>query len=178
MATSVRGRTGSRTRTTSGTSSAFAGRSGKTNWGRTSTTRGRTYTKKSGNVGPTTNVPTAWKRCNNEFSNKITSYKTLYNQTRGPAKHGRPTPTTLTTFANWINKGGVIHTVTATQVARWAKATKTNFKTRTATPTACRNVLCKKFGKTNIKAVARTKSGSFMVVTPAQVQGKWFCFPK
>ena len=68
--------------------------------------------------------------------------------------------------------------VTAAQVARWAKTTNKNFNTRTPTPTACKNVLCAKFGKNNIKAVARTKSGSFMVATPPGVHGKCFCFPK
>ena len=176
MATSVRGRGGSRGRTISGT--YFSGTSGRAGWGKTNTPGKRGNISTGGSAGVTSGVPAAWKRCNNDFCNKIASYKTLFNQTKGPAKCGRPSPTTLNTFANWVNKGATVHTVTAAQVARWAKTTKKNFNTRTPTPTACKNVLCAKFGKNNIKAVARTKSGSFMVATPPVVHGKCFCFPK
>jgi len=68
------------------------------------------------------------------FQNKIQSFKMLQNQTTGPAKAGRPSPSTLNTFANWVNKGAIIQTVSATQVAKWARATRKNFNTRSATP--------------------------------------------
>jgi hypothetical protein len=130
-------------------------------------------------VGKTgTNVPPAYRNWNNNFQNKITSFRTLYNQTWGPAKYSRPSVATLNTFTNWINKGAIVQICTPTQVAKWAKMTKHSFNTRTATPTSCKSVLFKKFGKSTIKAVARTKSGSFMVATSPIYKGKPFCFPK
>ncbi len=72
----------------------------------------------------------------------------------------------------------MVHTVTTAQVAQWAKAARKNFNTRTPTPTTCKSVLWAKFGKSTIKAVARTKTGSFMVATTPVVNGKPFWFPK
>ncbi len=172
MATNVRGRSGARPRSTSGTYPAYSG------WDRTDTTPKGNHPRKTWNRNTATRtVPPAWRSCADNLAWKMNSYKMLYNQTKGPAKYTRPSPTTLNSFANWVGKGGIVHTVTAAQVARWAKVTRKNFNTRTPTPTACKNVLYAKFGKTTIKAVARTKSGSFMVVTPQIVNGKSFWFP-
>ena len=41
-----------------------------------------------------------------------------------------------------------------------------------------KNILSAKFGKTTIKAVARTKTGSFMVATSPTCKGRSFSFPK
>lgn len=123
-------------------------------------------------------VPPKYKGVCDTFNWKINSFRTLYNQARGPAKYTRPTPATLNTFANWINKGNIIQTCTPNQVAKWARLKNVNFNPRTGTSTTCKNVLYKKFGKTTIKAVARTKTGSYMVVTPPMWKGKPFCFPK
>ncbi len=125
-----------------------------------------------------TNTPAAYKGCCNTFARKIQSFKKLFDQTKGAAKCTRPSPTTLNTFANWINKGAVVQMVTPTQVARWAKTCNKNFNVRTPTPNACKTVLCAKFGKTTIKAVCRSKTGSFMVATSPTVSGRSFCFPK
>lgn len=161
MAMNMSGRGGSRS----------AGRmSGSTNWTGSSSTSKRT------NTGST--IATGKHRsCCTSFEMKINSFKTLCNQTRGPAKCGRPTPTTLNSFANWINKGAIVQTCTSAQIARWSKATKFNFNSRTPSVTACKNILSAKFGKATIKAVAFTKSGSFMVVTSPTCKGRNFCFP-
>ena len=102
----------------------------------------------------------------------------LMNQTTGSAKCSRPTPTTLNSFANWINKGAVVQTCTKAQVSRWAKSENKNWKSRSASPTSCKTVLSAKFGKSTIKAVFCTKTGSFMVVTSPTCNGKKVCFPK
>ena len=152
------------------------GRMNQPGWGGTSTVSGyKTHRTTKTNR---TDVPVAYKHWNNNFQNKINSFRTLYNQTWGPAKGSRPSVAILNTFTNWINKGAIIQIVTPTQVARWARTTKKQFNVRTATPTTCRNVLYSKFGKSTIKAVARTKSGSFMVVTTPTYKGRPFCFPK
>ena len=178
MATNVRGRSGARPRSTSGSSRYYSTRPSSAGWGRTRTANKRGSTERArGNVA-TTGVPTEYKTCYNEFVTKISSYKMLYNQTRGPARYTRPSPTTLNSFANWINNGAVIQTVSAAQVSRWAKTTTKNFNTRTAGPTVCKDVLWAKFGKNTIKAVARTKTGSFMVATSPTVNGRPFSFPK
>lgn len=175
MATNVRGRSSNRPRSTYGRSPMYTPKSGHDYWGKPNMYGPSTKKTKKTTSTP---VPAAWRNCSDSFANKIYSYRTLYNQTKGPARYGRPSPTTLNSFANWINKGAMVHTITTAQVARWAKTTKKNFSTRTPTPTACKNVLWAKFGKNTIKAVARTKSGSFMVATPYIVNGKPFWFPK
>ena len=160
MATNFRGRGGSRT--------------GRTNWSTGGcATGGRTKA-----TGVKAKVPPTYKGVNQAFAGKVNSYKELYKQTFGAAKHPRPSTTVLNNFANWINKGAIVQTCTTAQLSKWANATNCNFNTKSVTVAACKNVLGKKFGKTAIKAVARTKSGSFMVVTSPMNKGKVFCFPK
>ena len=174
--TNVRGRSNTRTGTTN--------RSRTNTWKRTNTssrtgTTNRSTTNYNNRKGcSTTNSPPAYKSCCNQFARKIQSFKMLQNQTTGTAKYTRPSPTTLNTFANWVNKGAVVHTVTPTQVARWAKTTTKTFNTRKGTPTSCKSVLWAKFGKNTIKAVCKTKTGSYMVVTPPTISGRTFNFPK
>ena len=165
MVTSMRGRSGSR--------SNYGEVGYSANWGKPEMGH-----KRTGKTGTTTMVPAPYRTVFNTFQCKINSYKTLYNQTRGPAKYTRPTPAILNTFANWINKGAVVQTVTRTQVAKWARNTKWNFSPSNPNTTACKNVLATKFGKQTIKAVARTKSGSFMVATSPTWKGKPFMFSR
>ena len=177
MATNVRGRT-SRHPRTFGQSAHYSAPTSQTGWGRTSTATGNRPARQMKHGSTDTNVPPAYKGWNNDFWNKIYSFRMLYNQTRGSARYTRPSVATLNSFSNWINKGAIIQTVSTAQVARWSRSTKHNFNTRTPTPTACKNILWDKFGKNNIKAVARTKTGGFMVATVPAVKGKPFWFPK
>lgn len=154
-----------RGRNFSGSRSSFG--SCTTNWG------GSESTTKTG-----TNVASGYKNICNNFEQKIDSFKTLCNQVKGPASAGRPTTSTLNSFCNWINKGAVIQCCTAAQVSRWARTANKNFNTKTATTASCKTVLAAKFGKSTIKAVAKTKTGSFMVATSPTCKGKKFCFPK
>ncbi len=163
------------------------GRSGWTSRGRTTTTGKRNTYSRTRTSHTTTNrtqtakmtaVPSKYKTVYDTFNTKINSYRTLYNQTRGPAKYSRPTPATLNTFANWINKGAVVQTCTRAQLMRWARMAHKNFNPQSCTTAACKNVLDAKFGKNTIKAVARTKSGSYMVATSPTWKGKTFNFPK
>ncbi len=165
---------------------------GRSNWGSkggysatASAGKHHTSAKRAGTAGTAgvagmtgTAASPKYKSAQCTFATKINSYKMLYKQTCGPAKYTRPTPATLTTFANWINKGAVVHTCTSAQVARWARGYEMNFNSRTGSPTTCKNVLATKFGKTTIKAVAKTKSGAYMVATSPTWKGKPFCFPK
>lgn len=125
-----------------------------------------------------TNVAPAYRTCWNQFEAKIVSFKTLFNQTHGPAKCPRPSTTVLNNFANWVNKGAIVQTCSNAQLSRWARSCNINFNPRTVTPTTCRTILCSTFGKSTIKAVARTKTGSFMVATSPTVKGKPFYFGK
>ena len=141
-----------------------------------STTSGRGSKSDNGNMAA--KCPPQYKDANWSFGNKITSFRTLFNQTHGPARFGRPTTAVLNSFANWINKGAIVQTCSTAQVSKWARNVNCNFSAKSATTTTCKNILDKKFGKAAIKAVARTKSGSFMVVTAPTNNGKTFCFPK
>jgi hypothetical protein len=104
----------------------------------------------------------------NTFQNKINWYRTLCNQTMGAGTSYRPTPTQLSSFAKWIDKGATLQNVTATQLNRWCGGN------RSWTVSAVRNTLADKFGKNCIKAVAFNKSGGFIVVTTPTRQGKTF----
>ncbi len=169
MATNVRGRIGSSSRSYTAGLGMFSGGS---------TLGGSSRTGSSGarNIGSST--PAGYKGCCSNFHTKIQSFKTLIGQTTGAARFTRPSPTILNSFANWVNKGNIIQICSKAQVSRWAKTCRKNFNTRNATPTTCKNVLAAKFGKTTIKAVARTKTGSFMVVTSPTLKGRTFAFPK
>lgn len=106
------------------------------------------------------------------FGQKIESYKTLFAQTTGAAKFHRPTPTTLNSFAKWVDKGAVVHKISPTQIKRWSKVNKTF-----TSPASAKTVLQKCFGKGVIKAVTAEKSGAFLVATAPIWKGKKFSFP-
>ena len=107
------------------------------------------------------------------FTRKISSYKTLCGQATGAAKTTRPSPATLNTFSKWIEKGAVIHKVSATQVTRWADATR-----RIKSAPAAKSALARYFGKGVIKAVTCDKGGAFLVACAPTVNGRSFRFPR
>jgi hypothetical protein len=119
-----------------------------------------------------------YRTVGNSLAKKIDSFKMLYAQTQGRAKYARPSPSTLNSFANWIGKGAVVHLVSAAQLARWARSRNVKLNARNPSAATCKSILCSKFGKSFIKAVARTKTGSFMVATSATWNGRQFTFPR
>ena len=177
MATSSRGYKSARSSSTFGSYSGIHSGSGGSAWDRSDMSGSRSGGK-SKSSGATGGPSPAYKRVSNSFQNKISSYRALINQTKGPAKYARPTPTVLNSFAGWINKGALIQTVSCAQVTRWAKSSNKTFSSRSPSPTACKTILWAKFGKSTIKAVARTKSGSFMVATSPTWKGRSFNFPR
>jgi len=184
MATSFRGRSSSRSGSTNRGYSFFGSNWGgssplaTTSWGRsTGTTKRSTRAKRSYGTSAKTGA-TGYKNVSTEFQNKISSYRTLIDQTKGAAKFPRPTPATLNSFANWVNKGAIVQQVSPSQLARWAKTTTHSFNSRNPSTTSCKNVLCKKFGKTTIKAVTRSKNGWFLVATSPTHKGRAFSFPR
>ena len=121
----------------------------------------------------TTNVARGYSNIYNAFEWKMRSYRTLWDQTRGPAKYSRPTPATLKTFANWINKGSYVWRVTNSQINKWC-----NTNRKYSSGTAVKSALCQTFGKNTIKAVACDKGGGYLVATSPTWKGKPFHFPK
>ena len=174
MATNWRGRGSSASRSGYGAYSYFGTKSGAKKWGKSGTSSKRHGTSTTGIGGST---PTGYRNVCNSLQRKMDSFKTLYNQAKGPARYTRPTPAILNSFCNWINKGSIVQTVSSAKVARWARLANKNFNSRSPTTASCKTVLCAKFGKTTIKAVARTKTGQFMVVTTPTWHGKSFKFP-
>ena len=173
--TTTRGRS-NRTRPTYGSWAGFSFGGSPSSYGTSSTSKryGKTSAHKSTSAGTT-----AYKSCCNTFERKIQSYKTLCAQAQGTSgAYNRPTPGTLNTFANWINKGAIVQTCSPAQVARWARAANKNFNPRNPSPTACKTVLTSKFGRSTIKAVARCANGAFMVATTPTVKGRTFNFPQ
>lgn len=162
MAANYRGRTGS---------SWFSG--GATQ-GRSTRpgTSSHTSTSTRG-TGRQTNCAPGYGEIWNKFQRKINSFRTLWNQTRGTAKFSRPSPTTLNSFANWINKGAFVCTMTPAQISQWCpQSTRGDYKWDS--PTSCRQFLSRKFGKQSIKAFARDKSGAYMIAFAPTVKAKGF----
>ncbi len=184
MATSYKARSYSRPRTQSGSYSNFGSFWGSPNanangssWGKTSATK--KATKSYGSSSTASSATGSYKNVGTTLQHKINSYKTLFQQCQGTSgRFPRPTPSTLNSFANWINKGALVQTVSAAQVARWAQSTRYNFSTQSASTASCKNVLAAKFGKSTIKAVCRGKSGAFLVATAETYKGRWFSFPR
>lgn len=121
---------------------------------------------------------TAYKTVCNNIERKLDSLKTLFQQAQGTGGAHRPTPSTINSFCNWVNKGAVIQTCSTAQVNRWARTTNKSFNPSNPSPMACKKVLAAKFGRTCIKAVAKTKTGQFMVATTPTVNGRTFSFPQ
>ncbi len=108
-----------------------------------------------------------------EFEQKIQSFRQLKAQTEGRANTSRPTPTTLTRWANFVNQGAVVFQVSG---ARLCRATNADQQFTTAT-SACR-ALQGKYGKTTIKGVIQSKTGQWLVAAePRQSDGRPFRFP-
>lgn len=161
----------SKTRTSSGRT-FFSG----SNFGGSSPTGSNKRTSAGGSK------PTgAYKNVGCTLQQKISSFKTLYNQTTGGAATNRPSPTTINTFANWVNKGAVIQTVSPTQLNKWCnnfKGTKpATKKWNVNTASGCKQFLCQRFGKSTIKAVTKAKNGAWLVATAPVVKGRTFNFP-
>ncbi len=151
---------------------------GSSSFGHMGTMSSKTKSKSTKSTTGGTSVASGYRSVANCFSSKVNSFRTLINQTKGSAKAGRPSASTLNTFANLVNKGAIVQTCTTGQVAKWARSKNMNFNGNNCSTTTCKNILGSKFGKTTIKAVARTKTGSYMVATSPTCKGKCFTFPK
>ncbi|MCP4251618.1 MAG: hypothetical protein GY778_31660 [bacterium] len=161
-----------KSRGTSGRSNWSGGSRGS--WGKTSSTSRSRTTRKSGSYGTSKAAAVApgYRQVNNTFACKVQSFKTLWEQTKGAPSKTRPTPATLKSFTNWINKGANVYRVTNTQIKKWCNITQ-NYKTNASV----KNALCGKFGKSTIKAVCSAKSGGYIVATAPTWKGKSFKFP-
>ena len=129
-----------------------------------------TYTRKA--TGQAGTIARGYGQIGWMFENRARSFRMLWDQTRGACKYKRPTPTTLKTFSNWINKGAYVWKVTNNQINKWCH---TNQKFNTCA--SVKTVLGNKFGKTTIKAVTFDKSGNYLVATAPTYKGKPFCWP-
>lgn len=130
-------------------------------------------TRRSSSRGARTTGTTGggYRNLQNQLQQKIQSLRVLYSQTQGSGGY-KPAPGTLNTFANWINRGAVLHTVSPAQLTRWSN----NHRPCTS-PTTAKTVLCQKFGRGPIKAVCKSKTGSFIVATAPTFKGRSFRFP-
>ena len=111
----------------------------------------------------TTGSPTAFARAT--WRSRRISHSPAASKTR-------PTPATLKSFTNWINKGANVYRVTNTQIKKWCNPTRT-----CNTNASVKNALCGRFGKSTIKAVCSAKSGGYIVATAPTWKGKSFKFP-
>jgi hypothetical protein len=175
MANNNKGRSSSRTQYGNYYGGYSYGPSSSWSYGSSSSkSHGKKTGRSSAGAGNWSN--SAYKTVCNNIERKLDSYKTLFQQAQGGGTH-RPTPSTLNSFCNWVNKGAVIQTCSAAQVWRWARTTNKSFNPSNPSPNACKKVLAAKFGRACIKAVAKTKSGQFMVATTPTVNGRMFSFP-
>ena len=125
-----------------------------------------------------TSKKTTYSTVRSNCQQKIEAFGTIITNAAPSSAKSGATATQLNSFSKWIDKGAIVQTCTKAQVSRWAKSKNKNWNSSTASPTSCRNVLSAKFGKSTIKAVCCTKSGSYMVATAPTCKGKNFCFPK
>ncbi len=133
----------------------------------------RTNNSRTSSSRKTTRCAPGYQSVFNNIDQKISSYRTLANQTCGSASYKRPSPTTLSSFANWVNKGAIVHCCSANQISRWCKQ-----QTPSNSPTAAKNALTKRFGSSTIKAVCCDKTGKYLIATSPTWKGKPFNFPK
>ena len=164
-----------RTSTARSTSRSTSRSSG---WGSTSRSTG-TRSTSSGSTGFSFGISsgrssgTGYAPIKQQFEEKIQSFRQLKAQIDGRATTSRPTPTTLTRWANFVNQGAVVFQVSG---ARLCRATNADQQFTTAT-SACR-ALQGKFGKTTIKGVIQSKTGQWLVAAePRQSDGRPFRFP-
>ena len=177
MATTTRGR-GYTTRSTFGSPWGYSfGGAGTSSTRSTGGSTRRTTRKAYGAKSYGATGGTGYRTVSTTCEQKINSFRCLWNQCKGPGGASRPSPSTLNTFCNWINKGCVVQTCSPSQVQRWARSTNKNFNPKAPSTTSCKTVLCAKFGKSAIKAVTRAKNGWFIVATSPVVNGRTFNFP-
>lgn len=142
------------------------GRTRSSAWNKTNRRSSSRGGRSTGSTG------TGYRQLQNTLQQKINSFRVLYTQTQGAGGSNRPAPGTLSSFANWINKGAVIHTVSPSQVSRWS-----NTGRPCNSPAVAKTVLCQRFGRSPIKAVCKSKTGSFIVATAPTFKGRSFKFP-
>ncbi len=147
-------------------------------WGSTSRSTGTRSTSSpttgaSFGIGSGSQTGTGYAPIKQQFEEKIQSFRQLKAQIEGRATSSRPTPTTLTRWANFVNQGAVVFQVSG---ARLCRATNADQQFTTAT-SACR-ALQGKFGKTTIKGVIQSKTGQWLVAAePRRSDGRPFRFP-
>ncbi len=105
-----------------------------------------------------------------QLDQQITSLRQLKTQAEGTASQNRPSPTTITRFANVVSKGGVIRKASTAAIQRAAgKSQKIN------TASGALKALKSKFGAT-IKAVTPAKNGGWLIAASSTWKGKPFKF--
>ena len=173
-------RTSTSSRSTSRSTSRTSGTPG---WGSTSRSTGTrsTSSRSTGSrsagfslgISSGSSSGTGYAPIKQQFEEKIQSFRQLKAQIDGRATGSRPTPTTLTRWANFVNQGAVVFQVSG---ARLCRATNADQQFTTAT-SACR-ALQGKFGKTTIKGVIQSKTGQWLVAAePRCSDGRPFRFP-
>jgi len=166
-------RSGTTTRRNSRSYRTTTGKTRRGSWGGSRGSTGGSYNRgKSTGHTTVSGVAPGYQQVSNNLYNKARSYRTLWQHTKGSGSQTRPTTTTFKTFANWVNKGANVWYVTNKQINHWCK---TNHKFTSGS--AAKNALCKRFGKSAIKAVSCSKNG-FLVAAAPTIQGRKFEFPR
>ncbi|MCA9250735.1 MAG: hypothetical protein KDA54_06340 [Phycisphaerales bacterium] len=136
------------------------------------------FKEKNGESNMAASKKTTYASVRANLQKKANFFKTLANQTTGPASSHRPSPSQLNSFSKWVEKGAVIQNVSQNQLNRWAgSASKSNTQKKNWSVASAKTTLAKQFGKSSIKAVAYNKSGGFIVATSPTRNGKNFRFP-
>ena len=175
MATNATRRRGTATRRYYKTNKTY--RTTQGSWGGSYKWPGGSYsgpkTSSRGTTRPTTasGIAPGYKQISNTMAAKMRSFRTLYQHTKGLPNQPRPSTANFKTFTNWVNKGANVWYITNRQVNNWCY-TDQKYKTGTSV----KNALCKRFGKSTIKAVSCSKNG-FLVATAPTWKGKTFEFP-
>jgi hypothetical protein len=105
-----------------------------------------------------------------QLDQQINALRQLKSQAEGKGAQGRPSPATISRFANVVNSGGVIRKASTAAIQRTAGR---NRQCRTAG--AAFKALKSKYGAT-IKAVSPAKNGGWLIAASSTWKGKPFKF--
>lgn len=106
----------------------------------------------------------------NQLEQKIDSLRQIKAQAEGSSGKSRPSPATLTRFANVVSRGGVVRQASTQAIQRAA-----SWKKPCNSAASVTKALKSKFGQT-IKAVAPAKNGGWLIAASSTWKGKPFRF--
>lgn len=154
-------------RKSSTTRRSTAGRTSSVSKSRSSASRS---TRSSASRKTSSSSSKSYSAVKQQLDQQINALRQLKSQAEGKATQNRPSPATISRFANVVNSGGVIRKASTAAIQRTAGR---NQQCKTAG--AAFKALKSKYGAT-IKAVTPAKNGGWLIAASSTWKGKPFKF--